>query len=150
MDNHYRKQRPNVSSATGSRPLAAAVAPSIFGSTTIGRRPSVGRSDLAVTTFGSPLERLIAVKGTGAARWITLTLTDMEASCLLWVDYTERIASLRGPVELWIFDRPLADWAYVGRATLRQTVRRYGSQPRRLLIDLDFASRTNALRAQGG
>jgi hypothetical protein len=127
-------QRPKLPSAL-TEGLAAAIAPCVFGATAVARRPRSGRSDLVVTD-GTGVERLMAVKGTGSARWISLTQTDMEASCLLWLDYTERIATESSSAGLWVFDGPMTRWASPGRATLRQAIERYGRAPLFILVDI--------------
>jgi hypothetical protein len=139
-------QRPKLPSAL-SEGLVAAVCPALFGQAVQVQRPAAGRMDLEVVNLDPPSKRLVAVKGTGSARWVTLTSTDMAASCLVWLDYTERIATGTGPVDVWLFDRPLTRWARTGRLTFQQITDRYGAAPRNASISLDVCP---AARRPGG
>ena len=141
-------QRPKLPS-TLTEGLAAAMVPTVFGPAALARRPRSGRSDIEVTNSDSVPDLLVAVKGTGAARWITVTATDIEAGCLFWLDYTERLETLESPAWLWVFERPLAEWLQPGRITLRQLTRRYGIEPQLLFVDLVSSHPCGGSREEG-
>jgi hypothetical protein len=77
---------------------------------------------------------MVAVKGTAAARWVTITTTDLEAAALLWVDYADRAADGSAPVRVWVFEGDLQAWATPGRATLRQVTAAYRGRLRESII----------------
>jgi hypothetical protein len=68
------------------------------------------RGDLVVETVGRARDIVVAVKGTGPCRWITVTPSDLQADALVWVDYSERLQSLQGPVFLEVFASPPRKW----------------------------------------
>jgi hypothetical protein len=71
--------------------------------------------DLGVAHSGSVSR--VGVKGTGKARWVTITPSDLKGDYLVWVDYTCRLTESACPVDLWTFATTV-DWLRVGRATL--------------------------------
>ena len=145
-------QRPKLPAAL-TEGLAAAAVPAIFGAHVVALRPRSGRSDLLAVDALSGHESLVAVKGTGAARWITLTTTDVEANCLLWVDYTNRLADRQSPPQVWVFDQRLEDWARTGRATLRQALAWFGRIPKTVVVSVGTAASgppSGPSRAAGG
>jgi hypothetical protein len=140
-------QKPKLPAAL-TEGLAALAAPSIFGARAT--RPSQGRSDLALDGSDGSTGHLIAVKGTAAARWVTITQTDLEASALVWIDYSDRAADGVAPVNLWIFDAALRTWATAGRATLRQAMSACGGQIRvatMRLVDTPHAAKVSVCRS---
>jgi hypothetical protein len=112
-----------------SESIAALSVESVFGTGSAPCRPGK-LNDLGVERNGRGL-LLIAVKGTGPSRWISVTATDLAADCLLWVDYGDRLVKRTENVWLWIFDRPVKTWAGTGRLTLAQAKSHFGREPRR-------------------
>ena len=76
-----------------------------------------GNTDLAFMNERDGIH-LIAVKGTGPSRWITVTLTDLQADDLVWVDYSHRITGRNQPTKLWVFS--VGSWMRPGPRTLQQ------------------------------
>jgi hypothetical protein len=85
-------------------------------------------SDLCAYTDGG-FKSTVAVKGTGPARWVTLTRVDLQADCLVWVDYTERMGNHAAPLDVHEFRGPLGAWCRSTRVTLGQLT---GMCPRHL------------------
>jgi hypothetical protein len=112
-----------------SESIAADCATRVFGSASLAFRPP-GLSDLAVGTARQRKPVVVAVKGTGQAQWITVTKTDLLADCLLWVDYSSRITTGDGTVDVWRFAQRVSDWTKPRKITFTQAVKSHGKPER--------------------
>ena len=112
-----------------SESIAADMAPDLFGSGADPARP-LDLGDLDVLTAGD-VRRRVAVKGTGKTRWITITKTDLSADCLVWVDYSTRLANGTPEIDVWLFDQIVSEWTDQRKLTMRQAVALHGLPARR-------------------
>ena len=119
-----------------SEGIGAAVVPRLFGGGAIAFRPGQ-RNDLGVRYWGKGSAQIIAVKGTGSARWITVTPTDLQADRLLWIDYSRRLRKGAATVDLYLFGASrAATWGSCGRRTFAQLVSEYGKTPSSLRFNV--------------
>jgi hypothetical protein len=86
--------------------------------------------DLLLQSKERQRPRIVAVKGTGTARWITITASDLSADILVWVDYGLRIERRRGPVEIWVFRGAVRRRLVGGRLRLEKALAVYPDSSR--------------------
>lgn len=99
-------------------------------------RPS-DSNDLAVEGVAA-VPVVAAVKGTGPAGWVSITVSDRRADCLLWIDYARRLESGGGAVQLIYFDAPPATWITAKRLSLARAIHAHPRSPARFEIDLQL------------
>jgi hypothetical protein len=114
-----------------SEGIAALAVPRLLGPGCAARNPT-GRNDMEIQPDG----RIVAVKGTGPSKWISITKTDLLADCLIWLDYSRRLDSAASSIDLWLFDDPVRLWATKNRLTFLQARRAFDREPKRLRISL--------------